>query len=113
MNSNEQNKNKITTAKNKLSFNDKQNLVENLMREKKGKALPNTNTNSQKEEKKLAQNKEEKKKVEKPENKTLDNKTKNNKNDDDGFEDLDDEIIKDIIEQEKKKEKISMMILLI
>ena len=101
MNSNEQNKNKINTEKNKLSFNDKQNLIGNLMKEKKVIAL--TKSNTMKEEKKLVKNKEDKKKVEIQENKTLDNKTKNDKNDDDGFEDLDDEIVKDIIEQEKKE----------
>ena len=80
-----------SNEKNKLSFNDKQNLVANLMKEKNGKALPRTNT--QKEEKNLAQNKEEKK-VEKLEKNIFG---------DNGFEDLDDELVKVIIEQEKRE----------
>ena len=82
-----------SNEKNKLSFNDKQNLVSNLMKDKKDKPLPNTNTNAQKEEKKLAQNKEEKK-VEKLEKNIFE---------ENGFEDLDDELVKVIIEQEKKE----------
>ena len=80
-----------SNEKNKLSFNDKQNLVANLMKEKNGKALPRTNT--QKEEKNLTQNKEEKK-VEKLEKNIFG---------DNGFEDLDDELVKVIIEQEKRE----------
>ena len=63
------------------------------MKDKKDKPLPNTNTNAQKEEKKLAQNKEEKK-VEKLEKNIFE---------ENGFEDLDDELVKVIIEQEKKE----------
>lgn len=80
-----------SNEKNKLSFNDKQNLVANLMKEKNGKALPRTNT--QKDEKNLTQNKEEKK-VEKLEKNIFG---------DNGFEDLDDELVKVIIEQEKRE----------
>ena len=37
MNSNEQNKNKISSEKNNISFNDKQNLFGNQIKENKGK----------------------------------------------------------------------------
>jgi len=82
-----------SNEKNKLSFNDKQNLVSNLMKDKKDKPSPNNNANAQKEENKLAQNKEEKK----------GEKLEKNIFEESGFEDLDDELVKVIIEQEKKE----------
>ena len=82
-----------SNEKNKLSFNDKQNLVSNLMKDKKDKPSPNNNANAQKEEKKLAQDKEEKK----------GEKLEKNIFEENGFEDLDDELVKVIIEQEKKE----------
>lgn len=96
MNSNGQNNNKIISEKNKPSLNDKQKVTHNLM-----KANTFSNGNVPKKGIKLTENIEEKKKDQIQENKTL----KENKINNDAFEDIDDDFVKDIIEQEKKEEE--------